>query len=73
MAVLPESAGLVTVLDGHPGTLSWMGSVCRHRMVPLGVDRFGQSGDIPDLYRVYGLDPDAIIDAAARLLVGAPV
>ena len=73
LTVLPESAGLVTVLDGHPGTLSWMGSVCRHRMVPLGVDRFGQSGDIPDLYRVYGLDPDAIIDAAARLLVGAPV
>jgi pyruvate dehydrogenase E1 component len=35
-------------------------------VVPLGVDHFGQSGDIPDLYRVYGLDAEAIIDAAAR-------
>ena len=68
---LPESAGLVTVLDGHPGTLSWLGSVRRHRIVPLGVDQFGQSGDIPDLYRLYGLDADAILDAAARLAVGA--
>jgi len=33
---------------------------------PLGVDHFGQSGDLLDLYRVYGLDKDAIIDAAAR-------
>ena len=71
LGALPESAGLVTVLDGHPGTLSWLGSVCRHRIVPLGVDRFGQSGDIPDLYRIYGLDADAIVDAAARLAVGA--
>ena len=35
-------------------------------VVPLGVDHFGQSGDIPDLYRAYGIDSDAIIDAAAR-------
>ena len=32
---------------------------------PLGVDRFGQSGDIPDLYRVYGLDAEAIVERAA--------
>jgi pyruvate dehydrogenase E1 component len=56
----------VTVLDGHPATLSWLGAVARHRVVALGVDRFGQSGDIPDLYREYGLDSQAIIDAAAR-------
>jgi pyruvate dehydrogenase E1 component len=40
--------------------------VSRHRVQPLGVEHFGQSGDIPDLYRVYGLDSDAILDAAAR-------
>jgi pyruvate dehydrogenase E1 component len=34
-------------------------------IVPLGVDRFGQSGDIPDLYRAYGIDTEAILDAAA--------
>ena len=64
---LAESAGLVTVLDGHPTTLSWLGSVKGHRVVPLGVARFGQSGDIPDLYREYQLDVDAILEAAAQL------
>ena len=56
----------MTVLDGHPATLSWLGAVARHRVVALGVDRFGQSGDIPDLYREYGLDTESIIDALAR-------
>jgi pyruvate dehydrogenase E1 component len=65
---LPEAAGLITVLDGHPATLSWLGAVCRHRTLPLGVDRFGQSGDIPDLYRVAGIDADAIVNAAAHLI-----
>jgi pyruvate dehydrogenase E1 component len=36
-------------------------------VVPLGVERFGQSGNIPDLYRAYGVDADAIVEAAARL------
>jgi pyruvate dehydrogenase E1 component len=30
------------------------------------VERFGQGGDIPDLYKAYGIDADAIVDAAAR-------
>ncbi|HLJ18873.1 MAG TPA: transketolase, partial [Stellaceae bacterium] len=63
---LAPGAALVTVLDGHPATLSWLGAVGRHRVEPLGVEHFGQSGDIPDLYRVYGIDSGAILDAAAR-------
>jgi pyruvate dehydrogenase E1 component len=63
------SAGLVTVLDGHPATLSWMGAVKRQRVMTLGVDHFGQSGNLIDLYREYGLDTAAILDAAARLCV----
>jgi len=59
-------ASLVTVLDGHPATLSWLGSVHGQRTYPLGVDHFGQSGEIADLYRLHGIDEDAIIDAAAR-------
>jgi len=66
LAALSPRAALVTVLDGHPATLSWLGAVARHHIVALGVDRFGQSGDIPDLYREYGLDARAIVDAAAR-------
>jgi pyruvate dehydrogenase E1 component len=41
------------------------------RIISLGVDRFGQSGDIPDLYRIHGIDADAIVGAAARLCVMA--
>jgi pyruvate dehydrogenase E1 component len=63
---LRPGAALVTVGDGHPATLSWLGAVAHNDTVPLGVERFGQSGDIPDLYRDYAIDAEAIIDAAAR-------
>jgi pyruvate dehydrogenase E1 component len=69
LAPIAPDGGLVSVLDGHPSTLSWMAAVRGHRIVPLGVDRFGQSGDLIDLYRTYGLDCDAIVEAAARLCV----
>ena len=57
--------------DGYPATLAWLGAVHGHRIISLGVDRFGQSGDIPDLYRIHGIDTDAIVDAAARVCVMA--
>jgi pyruvate dehydrogenase E1 component len=69
LAPLAPDAALVTVLDGHPAAHAWLGSVRGQRVVPLGVDRFGQSGDIPDLYREYGLDTDAILDACAQALL----
>lgn len=68
LGALPASAGLVTVLDGSPGALSWLGGVRGQRVSPLGLDRFGQTGDLPDLYREYRLDADAIADAVADLL-----
>jgi len=69
LAPLAPGAGLVTVLDGAPNTLSWLGSVRGHRVRALGVETFGQSGDIPDLYAKYRLDPEAILDACADLLL----
>ncbi|PPQ27417.1 transketolase [Rhodopila globiformis] len=69
LAPLAPGAALVTVLDGHPATHAWLGSVRGQRVVPLGPDRFGQSGDIPDLYREYGLDTDAILDACAQAML----
>jgi pyruvate dehydrogenase E1 component len=68
---LKPGAALVTVTDAHPSTLAWLGSVGRTTIVPLGVDHFGQSGDIPDLYREYGIDAEAVIDAAARACLRA--
>jgi pyruvate dehydrogenase E1 component len=73
LAPLAAGAALVSVLDGHPASHAWLGAVRGHRVFPLGPDRFGQSGDIPDLYRVYGIDTDAILDACAQALLGIPV
>jgi len=70
LSTLSPGAGLVTVIDGSPGALSWLGSVRGMRVSPLGVDNFGQTGDLPDLYRTYRLDSDAIIEAAAELFLG---
>ncbi|MGE0225128.1 MAG: 1-deoxy-D-xylulose-5-phosphate synthase N-terminal domain-containing protein [Acetobacteraceae bacterium] len=70
LAPLAPDASLVTVLDGHPASHAWLGAVRGQRLIPLGPDRFGQSGDIPDLYREYGLDEDAILDACAQALLG---
>jgi len=70
LAPMAAGSAIVTILDGHPAALAWLGSVGGQRVVPLGVDRFGQSGDIPDLYREYGLDEDAILDACAQALLG---
>ncbi len=70
LAPLAPGAALVTILDGHPAAHSWLGAVRGNRVVPLGFDHFGQSGDIPDLYREYGLDEDAILDACAQALLG---
>ena len=70
LAPLAPGAGLVTVLDGHPASHAWLGAVRGQRVVPLGVDRFGQAGDLPDLYGEYGLDVDAILDGCAQALLG---
>ena len=69
LAQLSPTAGLVSVIDGSPGALSWLGAVRGHRVSALGLDTFGQVGDLPDLYRHYRLDADAIIQASADLFV----
>jgi len=70
LAPLARNAALVTILDGHPAAHAWLGAVRGQRVVPLGPDHFGQSGDLVDLYREYGLDTDAILDACAQALLG---
>lgn len=70
LAALAPHAKLVTIIDGAPSTLSWLGSVRGMRVSPLGTDRFGQTGDLPDLFRAYRLDAEAIVDAVAELCLG---
>ena len=73
LADVPSHCGIISVLDGHPATLAWLGSVHGHRTRPLGVEHFGQTGSIPELYRHYGIDADAIVSAAAGLTPGRPI
>ena len=70
---LPPHCGLVTVLDGHPATLAWLGSVLGHRTRSLGVEHFGQTGTVQDLYRHFGIDAQGIIAAAEMIAPGRPI
>jgi pyruvate dehydrogenase E1 component len=73
LAELPGNCGIVSVLDGHPATLAWLGAVNGHRVRPLGVEHFGQTGSLPDLYRHYGIDANAIVAAAQAIAPGRPL
>jgi len=73
LADVPSHCGIVSVLDGHPATLAWLGAVHGHRVRPLGVEHFGQTGSIAELYRHYGIDANAIVAAAAALTPGRPI
>jgi len=70
---VPSHCGLVTVLDGHPATLAWLGAVRGHRVRSLGVEHFGQTGSIAELYRHYGIDANAIVAAAQAIAPGKPI
>ncbi len=70
---LPGHCAMVTVIDGHPATLAWLGGVMGHRAISLGVEHFGQTGTIGDLYRHYGIDQAGILTAVAGLTAGRPV
>ena len=53
---------IVTVMDGHPHTLSWIGSAIGAKVWPLGISSYGESGDPYDLYKKYKISSDDIMD-----------
>jgi pyruvate dehydrogenase E1 component len=59
---------MVTVHDASSHTLAWLGSCFGARTVSLGVDGFGQSGAISDLYEAFGLTSGSIVNAALAAL-----
>ncbi|MGZ5926480.1 MAG: transketolase-like TK C-terminal-containing protein [Rhizomicrobium sp.] len=73
LQTLPRHCGIVTVLDGHPATLGWLGAVLGHRTRSLGVEHFGQTGSLAELYRHYGIDADGIVAAVEAIAPGRPV
>ena len=60
--LFPHDAPVITLLDGHPHTLSFLGDVC------LGVQRFGQSGDLAELYEHHAIDAESVVGAALDLM-----
>ena len=73
LAPVPRDAAIVTAIDGHPATLSWLGGVAGHRVTSLGVDKFGQTGTVSDLYGHFGLDAEGIMRAAEFAAPGRPI
>jgi len=69
LSCLAAGAGLVTLCDAAPASLSWLGGVLGQRVAPLGIERFGQTGSLADLYAAYRLDGAAITEAAAEILL----
>ncbi len=69
LAQVPRQCGIVTAIDAHPATLGWLGSVLGHRSVTLGVEHFGQTGTVDDLYAHFGINAAAIA-ASARSFWG---
>jgi pyruvate dehydrogenase E1 component len=68
--VFPASKAtpLVTVLDGHPHTLTFLATINRMPSTALGVTRFGQSGSLEDVYRYNGIDTGSIVRAALDVI-----
>jgi pyruvate dehydrogenase E1 component len=62
---------LVTVMDGHPHALSFLGSVFGAKTVALGVDQYGQSGSRLDLYNYYQIGLKSIVQAIVEA-IGEP-
>jgi pyruvate dehydrogenase E1 component len=67
---IPSHCRLITVIDGHPTTLAWLGSVIGHQTIPLGVEHFGQTGTIAELYRHFGIDARGIVEKVQGLTSG---
>ena len=59
---------IVTLLDGHPHTLTFLGSIRQVPVTSLGVQRFGQSGDLAELYAHHEIDAESVVGAVLDLL-----
>src|SRR4051812_42980453 len=64
--LFPHAAPVVALLDGHPHTLAFLPG----RVTCLGVRRFGQSGDLAELYEHHEIDAESVVGAALDLLEG---
>lgn len=66
--IFTERAPIVSIHDGSSHALAWLGSALGAPQVAMGVDSFGQSGNIPDLYKIHDLDSGSIVNGALAAL-----
>ena len=64
----PDRAPIVTAHDAASHTMAWLGSALGVPAVSLGVDSFGQSGTVHDLYAAHDLDAGSIVNGALAAL-----
>ena len=63
---LPSDCNIITLIDGHPLTLSWLSGVNGNPLKPLGVDEFGQTGNSFELYEHFGIDSRTLVETAIK-------
>ncbi|MGH3994376.1 MAG: pyruvate dehydrogenase, partial [Pseudonocardiaceae bacterium] len=63
-----RAAPIVTVLDGDPHALAFLAAVNASPLTPLGVTRFGQSGELTEVYEHHEIDTETIVGAALDLM-----
>ncbi len=64
-----RNTALITIIDAHSSSLAWIGSVLGHRVYPMGINKFGQSGDLDEIYKYTNIDFKSIIDRIAKSIV----
>lgn len=70
----PARTAAAALPDRHGDRWSFRDpSLAGHRTVPLGVERFGQTGTIAELYRHFGIDTAAIVSAVNLNSPGRPL
>ncbi len=69
LKVYKRDTVLVTIIDGHSSSLAWIGSVLGHKVYPLGLNKFGQSGDLNEIYKYTNIDFKSILDRIAKSIV----
>lgn len=73
LSALPSHCKIVSAIDGHPATLAWIGGVAGHQTISLGVEHFGQTGTIGDLYKHHGIDAVSIAQKVRGLTAGRDI
>ena len=63
------NTALITIIDAHSSSLAWIGSVLGHRVYPMGLNKFGQSGELDEIYKYTNIDFKSIIDKIAKSII----